>query len=133
MSKPEALNSEYSPRERTFATRLLTDGLVVPTCKECSTPVFPLPPQCPICRGTTWAYPSADGQGRIVGYTRIQQPSDAKFDPPVTSALIRLAEGPSVIGRLEGDPEDLSVGDPVTFTGTSVIDGHLRLSFERTD
>jgi uncharacterized OB-fold protein len=133
MSDDLALEPYYAPREQAFARRLLESGLVIPTCTACGETVFPVPPQCPACRADDWAYPPADGSGRVVGHTRIHRPSDDRFDPPITSALVALPEGPSVIGRVRGDPADLVVDDELRFAGASVVGGHLRLSFERTD
>lgn len=129
MSEADALDGSYSPRERAFADRLLAEGLVIPVCEACTTPTFPLPPRCPDCGADEWSFEPADGRGLVRGYTHVRRPSDSRFEPPVTSALIELEEGPAVIGHPAGDPPDVAVGDRVEFVEALVVYGRLRLSF----
>lgn len=133
MSDESDLSNRYSPIERSFAAQLLEDGLHLPTCTVCSTRLFPVRSHCPNCHSTEWTYPATDGVGRVVGYTVVRAPSDARFDAPITSALVELDAGPTVIGAVEGEPGNISVGDAVAFSEATVVHGHVRLSFVRQE
>jgi uncharacterized OB-fold protein len=129
MTEADDLDASYSSRERAFADRLLTDGLVITVCESCGTRTFPLPPRCLDCGADEWSFEPTDGRGRVRGYTHVRRPSDSRFEPPVTSAFVDLDAGPAVLGHVTGDPPDVAVGDRVEFEEAVVVHGRLRLSF----
>jgi uncharacterized OB-fold protein len=84
-------------------------------CSDCATLRYPVSDICPNCLslGASWEQVSGDGEVTTFGVFRHQYKPD--WPTPYTVALIRLAEGPTLISNVIGcEPEEVRVGMPVT-------------------
>jgi uncharacterized OB-fold protein len=73
---------------------------------------------CPKCGGTTLRTP-VTGRGTLYSYTVVHRaPSAALRDEtPYAIGIVRLAEGPHIMGRLEGiDPDAVRIDMPLIVT-----------------
>ena len=98
------------------------DGrLIVQRCAGCS--ALSVPPKfvCPGCEGRTFSRVTLGGDGEVASYTVIRvPPSRLAAEAPYVIAVVRMAEGVSLLGRLDGVPVDsVQVGMPVRFVAPS--------------
>lgn len=88
-------------------------------CENCGKVFFPPRSICPDCRrvGNVEKH-ELDGKGEIVSYTQVHTPQeDFEEEVPYIIAIIKLEEGPKIIGQItETDPEDIEIGDEVKTT-----------------
>ncbi len=86
-------------------------------CGKCGDVSIPPKEFCPTCRERAWETVSLSGQGTIASYTVIRvAPARHAADAPYAVAVVQLAEGPSLFGRVVDIPFDrLAVGLPVKF------------------
>ncbi len=88
-------------------------------CKNCGQVFFPPRSICPDCRrvGNVEKH-HLDGEGKIISYTHIRAAQeDFEEETPYTIAIIKLEEGPRIIGQItEDDPEDIEIGKEVETT-----------------
>jgi 3-oxo-4,17-pregnadiene-20-carboxyl-CoA hydratase alpha subunit len=109
---------------RGMTTREFFDGvragrLIVQRCTACRALAVPPKVVCPVCEGLGWERTTLAGDGEIASYTVIRVPP-AQFaaEAPYVVAVVRMAEGVSILGRLTGVPiEAVDVGMPVRFVG----------------
>jgi uncharacterized OB-fold protein len=100
---------------------LVREGrLVVQRCATCGALAVPPKVVCPKCEGTRWERVTLAGDGQIASYTVIRvPPAQYAPDAPYVIAVVRMAEGVSLLGRLTGAPVDgARVGMPVRFAGS---------------
>jgi len=106
----EGLFEEDAGRARLLGSR----------CRACGTPYFPATERCrhPDC-GDSQIEDAAFGPlGTLWSYSvqNYPPPAPARYDLPYVPyalAVVDLAEGPRVVGRLTGDTTSLRVGAPV--------------------
>lgn len=88
-------------------------------CENCGKVFFPPRSICPDCRrvGNVEKH-QLKGEGEIVSYTQVHTPQeDFEEEVPYIIAIIKLEEGPKIIGQItETDPEDIEIGDEVETT-----------------
>jgi uncharacterized protein len=94
------------------------DGrLTVQRCETCR--ALSVPPKfvCPGCEGRSFGRVTLGGDGEVASYTVIRvPPSRLAAEAPYVVAVVRMAEGVSLLGRLDGMPVDAArVGMPVRF------------------
>jgi uncharacterized OB-fold protein len=85
-------------------------------CGGCSRLRYPVATVCPHCLSTEAAWEPVSGRGEIYTFAVFRHSyNDAWRERiPYAVALVRLAEGPIVIGDVVGaEPESLRVGQPV--------------------
>jgi len=89
--------------------------LVVQRCERCGALAMPPKAICPECEGTRWGRVTLGGDGEVASYTVIRvAPARLTVEAPYVIAVVRMAEGVSLLGRLLGVPHDqLAVGLPV--------------------
>ncbi len=89
--------------------------LVVQRCGQCGALAVPPKAICPGCEGTRWGRVTLGGDGEVASYTVIHvAPAPLAAEAPYAIAVVRMAEGVSLLGRLLGVPHDqLAVGLPV--------------------
>jgi len=101
---------------------LVREGrLVVQRCAACGALAVPPKVVCPSCEGIRWDRVALGGDGEIASYTVIRvPPAQYAADAPYVIAVVRMAEGVSLLGRLTGVPVDgARVGMPVRFAGAA--------------
>lgn len=89
--------------------------LDIPVCEDCGRPhLFPRS-FCPFCGSARLAWREASGRGEIYSFSVVHRAPSAAFAPeaPYTIAIVRLAEGPHLMGRLRAAPDAARVGLPV--------------------
>ncbi|MGO9604686.1 MAG: Zn-ribbon domain-containing OB-fold protein [Candidatus Binataceae bacterium] len=72
--------------------------------------------RCPRCFGTDWSWEQASGLATIVSYTidRTAMVPGFRAEAPYVVAILQLAEGPRMPGRITGcDPSEVKVGAKV--------------------
>ena len=85
-------------------------GLVLQTCLDCAR-CWTLPRcRCPTCGGANVEAREAGGAATLYASTLVRLTPDEAMKPllPFTLALVTLAEGPRVMGHLEGEA---AIGD----------------------
>lgn len=111
----DSQDSEY----RAF---LANGQLKLQQCSSCGHIRPPAPWICPECLSTDWFWCDSPGHGQIEGLVWYMQPVDKRFaDVPYSVALVKLDEGPRLIGNIvETAFGDVAVGqrvEPVFGTG----------------
>jgi 3-oxo-4,17-pregnadiene-20-carboxyl-CoA hydratase alpha subunit len=101
---------------------LVREGrLVVQQCAVCGALAVPPKVVCPSCEGVRWDRAALGGDGEIASYTVIRvPPAQHASGAPYVIAVVRMAEGVSLLGRLTGVSVDgARVGLPVRFAGSA--------------
>jgi hypothetical protein len=86
-------------------------------CGQCGEIAVPPKEYCPRCQERAWSVVPLSGDGTIASFTIIRvAPRGHQDEAPYAVAVVRLAEGVSLLGRLVDIPlEHLKVGLPVRF------------------
>lgn len=88
-------------------------------CKNCGKVFFPPRSICPDCRrvGNVEKH-QLERKGKIVSYTRVHVPQeDFEEETPYTIAIIKLEEGPKIVGQItEANEEEIEIGKEVEAT-----------------
>lgn len=85
-------------------------------CAECGKLSVDAGRPCPFCGSPGGSAVVLSGRGRLVSWTVIRvAPARYAGEAPYTVGLLELPEGLRLTARLEGDPERLSAGQPLTF------------------
>ena len=75
---------------------------------------------CPGCLGQRLEPLAGTGRGRLVAYTAIRRPpKGVPIEGPYVVAVVELAEGPRLSGRLEGSVPAEPIGRAVAIVGAS--------------
>lgn len=100
-----------------FFARAGQGELVALRCGRCGELAIPPREFCPACHGRAWETVPLAGQGTIASYTIIRvAPARHAGDAPYAVAVVRLTEGPALLGRVVDVPLDtLAIGLPVRF------------------
>ncbi len=89
--------------------------LDLPFCEECGKPhMFPRD-RCPHCGGARLAWRAASGRGEVYSFSTVRRAPTPAFAPdaPYTVAIVTLAEGPHLMGRLAAPHDSARIGMPV--------------------
>ncbi|MFQ5899194.1 MAG: Zn-ribbon domain-containing OB-fold protein [Candidatus Methylomirabilia bacterium] len=95
-------------------------------CAECGKLSVEEGRPCPAC-GAAGASPVAlSGRGRLLSWTVIRIPP-ARYagEAPYAVGLLELEEGPRLTARLDGDPEQLTPGQPLAFASLDPARGPI--------
>ena len=87
-------------------------------CRDCGHTYFPPRPFCPSCASRNVEVLRASGRGTLHSYVISHLPAPG-FEPPYTIAVVKLAEGPTMLTNIVGTPCDpalLRLDDPVQVT-----------------
>ncbi|MEV0720055.1 Zn-ribbon domain-containing OB-fold protein [Asanoa sp. NPDC050611] len=102
----------------------------VQRCAACGHVQHPPRAVCVRCGSTDdLALTDASGNGTVDAWTVVHRAPRAGVAVPYTIARIRLAEGPIVLSRLDGD--DWTIGDPVRVGWVDLDDGRALPVFHR--
>ena len=99
----------------------LKDGKILGSkCRKCGAVSIPLKPVCPYCGSTDLDIIESKGEGILRSFTVIYvAPPKLVSIAPYVVGIIKLNEGPSLMGRIVGidpnKPEDIKVGTKVKF------------------
>lgn len=112
----------------------LADGnVLLQRCDECGKVRFPPLPTCPYCASRAVSVITAVGTGRVYSWVTVRQAltPEAAADVPYAVAVVELAEGCRVFGRLR-DIDRVECEQPVRIVVASGRDGPV-LEFVRVD
>ena len=107
--------------------------LVVQRCSACASLRWPPLPGCPEClhQEAEWTEVSPCGEvWSFVVYLRAFS-KDLKEDVPYTVAMVKLDDGPYMVGRLAAE-EPLTVGDHVEAVFHQLPNGETQVRWQRT-
>ena len=100
----------------TFWQGCATGRLLLQRCDDCRQAQFHPRLLCACCGGRTLSWLAACGRGQIRSWTVIRRAVSQAFQPdvPYVVALVRLAEGPTMMSNIiHCDPEAVAIGQPV--------------------
>jgi uncharacterized OB-fold protein len=84
-------------------------------CADCGHLRYPVSPVCPQCLSGEAAWERVSGEGEVYSFAVFRHQYKPDWPVPYTVALIRLAEGPTMISNVVGvEPEAVRVGMPVS-------------------
>ena len=84
-------------------------------CSNCGNAFVAPRVVCPKCSSTDIETIQAEGKGEVIDFTTIYFPPDNYEDKaPYTSIMVRLSNGCTVFGVIEGEVKDIPLGSPVT-------------------
>jgi uncharacterized OB-fold protein len=91
--------------------------LTVQRCAACGALSVPPKLVCPSCEGNAFSRATLGGDGEVASFTVIRvPPSRLAAEAPYVVTVVRMDEGVSLLGRLDGTPVDaVRVGMPVRF------------------
>jgi uncharacterized OB-fold protein len=84
-------------------------------CSDCGEHQFYPRNICAHCTSRNLAWITASGVGKIASFTVVRRAISKAYDAPYIVALVDLEEGVRMMSNVvDADPEQVSVGDPVT-------------------
>lgn len=102
-------------------------------CDECGELRWTPSDTCPACLSQKTSWVDLGGTGTIYSYCVYHRALNTSFpDVPYTVVLVRLTEGPIVLGQLVGATDTLAVEAPVTCVFTDVSDAVSLVNFTLT-
>ncbi len=108
---------------------------VLQRCRACRKAIYYPRPWCPHCWGVELEWFEASGRGRVITYSIVHQAPSKPFaaDAPYVLAVVRLEEGPQMMGNVMGiDPKLMRVDMPVRVIFEERGGGFRVPQFERT-
>jgi uncharacterized OB-fold protein len=86
-------------------------------CAECGALALPPKEFCPTCQQRRWESVPLTGTGKVTSFTVIRIPPRGRAaEAPYAVAVVKLDEGPSMLGRVVEIPlEAIKAGLPVKF------------------
>ena len=109
----DAYGASRGDRLSTEFWDLLAAGqFVVQRCHQCQEARFPPTTFCPRCHGIDWSWVAVSGAGTLWSTTtvRVAPSPDLQADVPYHLAVVELAEGPRVLGRLRDAGDGPAIG-----------------------
>jgi uncharacterized OB-fold protein len=83
-------------------------------CADCGQVLLPPRPACYECGSRAIDVEEQSTTGRVHSYTAVHTPPPAfESEAPYTVAVVELASGGRLLGRVDADYEDVAIGDPV--------------------
>jgi uncharacterized OB-fold protein len=88
---------------------------------------------CPHCGGGEVEWVDASGRGSVISFTVVHRPGHSAFlaEAPYVFAAVRLAEGPTIYGRLDVSPDATRglIGRPVRAVFRDHVPGQRLVAF----
>jgi len=111
VAEPPAPDAPTAP----YWAALAEHRLVLERCTTCGRHRAVPVPACPWCASTGVDHVDADGDGQVYSWVTVHRSFGAPFadQVPYTVAVVDLAEGCRVLGRVEGHDDPLHAGAPV--------------------
>jgi hypothetical protein len=93
----------------------LADGeLLGGVCDECGQVLLPPRPACYACGSRAVDVEAQSPEGEVFSYTAVHAaPPAFAADAPYTVAVVELADGGRLLGRVDADYDDVAIGDAV--------------------
>lgn len=104
-----------------FGEALARGELIVQRCEDCSALIMYPKYRCPRCFSSALAWAPVEGNGELLTYTVLRAGAPSRFavEPPYCIGIVRLDEGPQLMGRLhpaqDGTWEAYACGQRVRF------------------
>lgn len=134
MSGPRFDQPMIEPESQEFWDGLKDGRLLIRRCGSCGDAHYYPRPFCPACWSEDVAWEEASGRATVYTYSTVFMNDLPPFaaQVPYVAAVVDLAEGPRMMTRIVGVPdEELAIGMAVTFT-TAPLDDELKMAvFER--
>ncbi|MFC7097506.1 Zn-ribbon domain-containing OB-fold protein [Halobaculum marinum] len=113
----------------------LADGdLLGGVCADCGQVLLPPRPACYACGSRDVDVEPQSPVGAVFSYTAVHTPPPAfAADAPYTIAVVELADGGRLLGRVDADYDDVSIGDPVELAvrEPTAAEREVALDYER--
>lgn len=132
-ASPDDLDAESPLTLPGFFDALADGDLLGSVCGDCGKVLVPPRPACFACGSRDVTVRSQPREGTVYSYTEVHTPPPAFEDEaPYTLAVVELASGGRVFGRLDADYADVAIGDPVELTTREPTDAErsAALSYE---
>lgn len=98
------------PGHDTFWQWCDTGELRLPRCMACAKLMWPVAKACGTCGGEVFTWERMSGRGKLVGWnTFVQAYFKGVLEPPYTTILVELAEGPLFMS----DPQGIDEADMI--------------------
>ena len=96
----------------------MADGqFLAARCTDCETRLVPPRPACYACGSRALELEEQPREGTVVSYTEVRNPPSAFADEaPYTVAVVELASGARLTGRVDAPYEAVAIDDPVRLT-----------------
>lgn len=91
------------------------ERLLVPECEACGRCFFPPQPTCTYCGSDSWRAREASGKASVYTWVVVHLPLHPAFknDAPYAIVAAELEEGVRILGRLNGDLDQIETGAPL--------------------
>ncbi|SHH15185.1 Zn-ribbon domain-containing OB-fold protein [Halobaculum gomorrense] len=100
-----------------FFDALAEGELLGGVCADCGQVLLPPRPACYACGSRAVDVEPQSPGGTIFSYTEVHAaPPAFAADAPYTVAVVELADGGRLLGRVDADYADVAIGDPVELT-----------------
>ena len=103
--------------------------LLVRACNSCRRGHYPPGPICPWCQSWDIEWRQVSDRGTVRTFVVFRHPFLPQLKDALPYAILRVSidELPDAVlhGRLDGDPEDIQIGDHVTVTWDSAGEGFV--------
>lgn len=114
MSRDRALDAEHPLTLPGFFDALADGDLLGGVCADCGQVLLPPRPACYACGSRDVTAEEQPRQGTVYTYTAVHTPPPALADDaPYTVAVVELDGGGRLLGRVDADHDDVTIGDPV--------------------
>jgi hypothetical protein len=99
--------------------------LLLKTCLNCGYAQWPPTPRCPECLSPDYDWVRSAGGGYVWSVAVYERALDPRFaaDVPYAVALVKLDDGPEMIGRVLVVADDVTIGQRVRPVFSPVADG----------
>jgi uncharacterized OB-fold protein len=95
-------------------------------CAECGKVVVEGKRPCPFCGSQGGTAVQLSGRAELLSWTVIRvAPARFATEAPYTVGVLRLDEGPRLTARVEGDPEQLAIGQRLVLASVDTARGPL--------
>ena len=103
------------PLTRPFWEHAQAGRLAVQVCDACGDKHFPPSPICPNCNSDAQSWQPVSGGGTLESWVTFHRAYWPGFAPdlPYDVCLVRLAEGPLILGNIDGDTASARLGAAV--------------------